>query len=181
MKEMGTRLRPIVGTKAAGRPVRVSRASYYRSRRPVATQPKTRRRKPVRRLSEAKRAEIRARLNSERFMDGPPRQIGATRLDEGLYRCPGRTRYRILREKEEIRERRPQRVHPSYPKPERWAGAPNELGSGDITTLRGPTKEGLQTVGHLGCLQSLRSGLDAGHNRQPWRKSSLRPHVCVSW
>ena len=139
MKEMVTQLRPIVGTTAACRHVGLSRASYYRSRRPAPARPK-RRRKSARRLSDAKRAEIRAVLNSERFMDMPPRQIWATLLDEGIYLCHWRTMYRILRENKEIRERRNQRTHPPYTKPELLACAPNELWTWDITTLRGPAK-----------------------------------------
>ena len=134
MKQMVTRLRPILGTKAACRHVGISRASYYR--RPAAK--KKPRRTPVGRLSTAQRAKIRALLNSERFMDLPPRQIWATLLDEGRYVCHWRTMYRG--ENDEIRERRHQRTPPSYPKPERLACAPNELGSWDITTLRGPAK-----------------------------------------
>ena len=65
---MVTLLRPIMGTQEACRHVGISRASYYRSRRPAAARPK-RRPQNTRRLSEAKRAEIRALLNSERFMD----------------------------------------------------------------------------------------------------------------
>ena len=137
MKEMVTLLRPIAGTKAACRHVGLSRASYYRSRRPAPERPK-RRRKNVRRLSDAKRAEIRAMLNSDRFMDLPPRQIWATLLDEGTYLCHWRTMYRIMSENNEIRERRNQRVHPPYTKPELLACAPNELWTWDITTLRGP-------------------------------------------
>ncbi len=48
--------------------------------------------------------------------------------------------YRILSENKEIRERRNQRVHPPYTKPELLAQAPNELWTWDITTLRGPVK-----------------------------------------
>lgn len=139
MKELVTPLRPVVGTKAACRHVGLSRASYYRSRPQAAPRPK-RRRKNVRRLSEANRAQIRAMLNSKRFMDLPPRQKWATLLDEGTYLCHWRTMYRILSENSEIRERRNQRTHPPYTKPELLACAPNELWTWDITTLRGPAR-----------------------------------------
>ena len=139
MREMVKALRPILGTVAACRHVGISRASYYRSQRAAQQQPK-RRRQSRRRLPEARRAEIRAILNAKRFVDLPPRQIWATLLDEGTYLCHWRTMYRILSENKEIRERRNQRVHPPYTKPELLAQAPNELWTWDITTLRGPVK-----------------------------------------
>ncbi len=82
MKEILAALRPVMGWVEACRHVGISRASYYRSRHPAAPRPK-RRRKSRRRLSETKRVQIRAILNSDRFLDFPPRQIWATLLDEG--------------------------------------------------------------------------------------------------
>ena len=51
-----------------------------------------------------------------------------------------RTMYRILHDNAEVRERRNQRRHPSYHRPELLATAPNEVWSWDITKLRGPVK-----------------------------------------
>src|SRR2546426_11980084 len=48
--------------------------------------------------------------------------------------------YRILEEREEVRERRGQRRHPPYAPPQLLATAPNELWSWDITKLLGPAK-----------------------------------------
>jgi putative transposase len=48
--------------------------------------------------------------------------------------------YRILAAVGEVRERRDQRCHPIYAKPELLATGPNELWSWDITKLRGPAK-----------------------------------------
>jgi putative transposase len=48
--------------------------------------------------------------------------------------------YRILKQQGEARERRDQRTHPSYQKPELLASGPNELWSWDITKLLGPSK-----------------------------------------
>ncbi len=79
-------------------------------------------------------------LNSERFCDASPRQVYATLLDQGHYICHWRTMYRILGEHKEVRERRNQRRHPRYKKPELLATGPNELWSWDITKLRGPHK-----------------------------------------
>jgi putative transposase len=47
---------------------------------------------------------------------------------------------RVLAANAEVRERRAQRRHPVYAKPELLATGPNELRSWDITKLRGPTK-----------------------------------------
>ena len=59
---------------------------------------------------------------------------------EGTYLCSIRTMYRILEEHGEVRERRNQRRHPNYTKPELLAEAPNQVWSWDITKLRGPVK-----------------------------------------
>ena len=62
----------------------------------------------------------------------------ATLLDEGRYLCSERTMYRILEANHPVRDRRNQRVHPSYAKPELVAVAPNQVWSWDITRLLGP-------------------------------------------
>ncbi len=130
-----------LGVAAACKVVGVSRSTYYYSLQvPARTPPKQRRGRSLRRLPAAQRAEIRALLNSERFRDLPPRQIYATLLDEGTYVCHWRTMYNILHEYGEVRERRNQRVHPPYKKPELLATVPNKVWSWDITKLRGPQK-----------------------------------------
>ncbi len=48
--------------------------------------------------------------------------------------------YRLLAEGGESRERRNQRRHPVYTKPELVSTAPNEVWSWDITKLLGPRK-----------------------------------------
>jgi putative transposase len=48
--------------------------------------------------------------------------------------------YRLLAETEEVRERRHQRRHPVYSKPELLATAPHQVWSWDITKLKGPAK-----------------------------------------
>lgn len=95
---------------------------------------------PAHALSAEERSAIRALLNSERFMDRAPRQIYAALLDEGTYLCHWRSMYRILQDYSEVRERRNQRQHPPYHKPELLAEAPNQVWSWDITKLRGPAK-----------------------------------------
>ena len=48
--------------------------------------------------------------------------------------------YRILADASEVLERRDQRRHPTYARPELLATGPNELWSWDITKLRGPAR-----------------------------------------
>lgn len=73
-------------------------------------------------------------------MDRAPRQIYAALLDEGPYLCPWRSMYRILHDFAEVRERRNQRQHPPYHKPELLAEGANQGWSWDITRLRGPVE-----------------------------------------
>ena len=114
------------------------RSSLYRSRRPQPPRKQRPRPTPSRALSVSERAKVRDLLNGERFQDSSPYQVYATLLDEGTYYCSIRTMYRILHEYDEVRERRNQRWHPSYTKPELLATEPNQLWSWDITKLRGP-------------------------------------------
>ena len=122
------------------------RSSYYRLRssspplQPVPTEKQTGRRVSSRSLEQVEWESIRAVLNSERFMDCTPYVIYATLLDEGTYLCSVSTMYRILREYGEVRERRKQRKHPVYKKPELLASQPNELWSWDISWLRGASR-----------------------------------------
>ncbi len=83
---------------------------------------------------------VRNTLNSERFADQAPREVYASLLDEGTYLCSVSTMYRILREHQEVRERRDQLRHPDYAKPELLATAPNQVWTWDITKLLGPVK-----------------------------------------
>jgi len=45
-------------------------------------------------------------LDSERFLDQPPREVFATLLGEGQFFCSVRTMYRILRERGAVHDRR---------------------------------------------------------------------------
>ena len=80
------------------------------------------------------------RLHEERFQDCAPAAVQATLLDEGQFLCSVRTMYRILEHAGESCDRREQRIHPPYQKPELLATAPNQVWSWDITKLRGPVK-----------------------------------------
>ncbi len=73
-------------------------------------------------------------------MDKAPREVYATLLDEGEYVCSVRTMYRILNENQAVQERRNQRRHPNYKKPELLATGANQVWSWDITKLLGPQK-----------------------------------------
>lgn len=86
------------------------------------------------------RAAVLATCNSERFCNKAPRAIWATMLDEGHYLGSPSTIYRILRDADQIRERRAIATHPTRVKPELVTTAPNRLWSWDITKLPGPAK-----------------------------------------
>ena len=75
-----------------------------------------------------------------RFVDRAPAEVAATLLDEGQYLCSERTMYRLLAANQPVRERRNQRDHPQYTKPELVATGPNQTWSWDITKLLGPKK-----------------------------------------
>ena len=123
-----------VGVSAACRALGVPRSSLYRSQQTAKSAPRP---TPPRALSPEEKAEVRAVLNSERFWDCAPREVYATLLDEGTYYCDWRTMYRILKEHDEVQERRHQRRHPVCNKPELRATGPNQLWSWDITQLKG--------------------------------------------
>ena len=73
-------------------------------------------------------------------MDRLPAEVVATLLDEEVYLCSERTMYRVLASEVPVQERRAQRTHPEYKKPELMATAPNQVWSWDITRLLGPKK-----------------------------------------
>lgn len=91
-------------------------------------------------LSAAEKLTVRATLNSARFQDCAPREVYAALLEDDTYLCSVPTMYRILRENDEVRERRDQWRHPAYTKPELLATAPNQVWTWDITKLLGPAK-----------------------------------------
>ena len=91
-------------------------------------------------LSPPEREAVVEVLHSRQFIDKAPAAVWAELLDEGRYLCSIRTMYRILAERLEVRERRRQRRHPQYSKPELLATGPNQCWSWDITKLKGPVK-----------------------------------------
>jgi len=130
---------PALGVLATCAAFGVARASYYRKRAPVHG-PKLRRPSPPRRLPDCERTQVLEVLHEPRFVDLAPLEVYATLLQEHRYLCSVRTMHRILAEHAEVRERRDQRRHPSYAKPELLATRPNQLWSWDITKLLGPAK-----------------------------------------
>lgn len=128
-----------VGIKAACEALNVNRASFYRAQQPPSPAADVRPRPPLA-LSIEEQQRALTSLQSERFMDCSPYQVFATLLDEGVYLCSIRTFYRLLTRDNAVRERRDQRQHPRYSKPELLANAPNQVWSWDITKLKGPAK-----------------------------------------
>lgn len=129
---------PIVGIVAACLALGVSRASFYRAQTPKAP-PLPRPRSP-RALDDDERAEVLAVLDSDQFMDKAPAQVYANLLEDGTYLCSTRTMYRVLANAQQVRERRAQRRHPAYVKPQLVATTPNQVWSWDTTKLPGPVK-----------------------------------------
>ena len=113
-------------------------------------------------------------LAGPRFVDRAPAEVVATLLDEGHYLCSERTMYRILAADQPVRERRNQREHPQYAKPELVATAPNQTWSWDITKLLGPTK---WTYFHLYVVLDIFSRYAAGWMVADRENSVLAGHL----
>jgi putative transposase len=96
--------------------------------------------KPKRALSAVEHKKVLDLLHSEAFVDKAPSEVWASLLDMEIYLCSIRTMYRILAANNEVRERRNQRQHPVYAKPELLATGTHQVYSWDITKLRGPVK-----------------------------------------
>ena len=138
-------LAPDVGMVRACAALRVNRSSVYRhdarlrhlTPLPTASAPRL---PPPLAFSDAEQNALLTVLNSERFADCAPPTIYAILLDEGTYVGSVRTMYRRLADDTQTRERRNQRIHPVYAKPELLAVQANEVWSWDITKLKGPAK-----------------------------------------
>jgi putative transposase len=137
-----TDLTPLVGVRkacaAAGRP----QASHYRRHRqsPAPQRPQRERKPQPRALAPEERAQVREALNSPEHVDKAPATVYHELLDDGVYLASVSTMYRVLREHDEVHERRRQAVHPARVKPELVAEGPNAVWSWDITKLHGPAK-----------------------------------------
>jgi putative transposase len=137
-----TELTPLVGVRAGCAAVGEAQARWYRRHRQSPPPPRPERvaAPQPRALSEVERKELRAVLNSPEHVDEAPATVYAKLLDEGVYLASVPTMYRVLREHDEVSERRRQATHPAAKKPELLASGPNEVYSWDITKLLGPAK-----------------------------------------
>jgi putative transposase len=136
-------LRSGLAVSVACQALGVPRAAIYRARhrqRGIAVPAAARRPRPPLALSPAECERLLAVLNSERFADMAPATVYATLLDEGQYLASVRTMYRVLADAGQNAERRSQRVHPVYEKPELLATRANQVWSWDITKLKGPVR-----------------------------------------
>jgi len=131
-----------VPTRTACAALGLSQAGWYRRHRqsPAPPAPERMRAPQPRALTEVERKELRATLNSEEFCDDAPATAYAKLLDQGIYLASVPTMYRVLREHDEVGDRRRHATHPARKKPELIATAPNEVWSWDITKLLGPVK-----------------------------------------
>jgi putative transposase len=137
-------LAPHIGMRGACAALAVSHGFVSRDRlRHRATVPRCAPRvrpRPPLALCDAEQQILLGVLDSERFADIAPATVFATLLDEGHYYGSIRTMYRLLAAAGQSGERRNQRIHPTYAKPELLAIRPNEVWSWDITKLKGPAK-----------------------------------------
>ena len=168
-----------VGVRRACELLGVSRASWYRARQ-IRSTARARPRPPLA-LRPHEQEKALAVLHAERFVDQAPRAIYATLLEEGRYLASVRTLYRLLASRGEVRERRAQRRHPNYSRPELLATAPNQLWSWDITRLKGPVK---WTYFHLYVILDVFSrcvvGWMVAHRESSRLAERLIQHTCES-
>ena len=113
----------------------VSRATLYRSRRPLKERAARRAALVPRRLGAEERERLLDTLHSPKFADQPPAEVYATLLGLGIYLASIRTMYRVLAAEGEVIERRNQRQPHVYAKPSLTARGPNEVWTWDITKL----------------------------------------------
>ena len=138
-------LAPEVGLAPACAALNLSRSTVYREdtrqRRliPATSAPTSRPPAPLA-FSAQERQQMLDELDSDRFADCSPYFVYATLLDEGRYIGSVRTLYRALAADGQSGERRRQRAHPAYAKPELLATGPNQVWSWDITKLKGPAQ-----------------------------------------
>ena len=137
-----TELVPLVGVRAGCAAVGEAQARWYRRHRqsPPPSRPERAPAPQPRALSEPERTRLRQVLNSPAHVDEAPATVYAKLLDQGIYLASVPTMYRVLRDHDEVGERRRQATHPAAKKPELLATRPNEVYSWDITKLAGPVK-----------------------------------------
>jgi len=121
--------------KSACAALALARATAYRHLRPMPQRVSRPRRPSHRRLSQAERVAVLQLLDSERFIDQPPREVYATLLEEERFLCSIRTMYRLLRERGELRDRRDHRERERHAVPRLVATTPNQVWTWDISKL----------------------------------------------
>ena len=137
-----TELEEVTTTSQACGLLGVARSTIYRSRRPGVYGPQP---APVTgvqptALDAQERVRILEILNSPEFADKSPAQVWAIQLDHGVYLGSISTIYRVLRQSDQVQERRAQASHPARVRPELVAEGPSVVWSWDITKLKGPTR-----------------------------------------
>ena len=118
--------------------VGLKRATYYRAIKPRPEQPTEappKKSRSHRRLSDEQREALLSVMNSEEFIDQPPREVYGAMLSRGEYHCSWRTMYRVLGEQGPVRERRNQREARSFAIPRLEATAPNQVWTWDISKI----------------------------------------------
>lgn len=126
-------------TRAASQLTGIARATIDRdTARPTPLLPQ--RKTPANALTPEEKARVLAVLDSPEFVDAAPAQAYADLLDQGVYVGSISTMYRILREDQQVVERRRQARHPTRTRPELVATAPGQVLTWDITKLNGPVK-----------------------------------------
>jgi putative transposase len=124
-------------TRACGA-VGLKRATYYRAIKPKQDEDAGALEKEAcshRRLSDEQRRALLAAMNTEEFIDQPPREVYAALLSRGESLCSWRTMYRVLGEQGPVRDRRDQRKPRSFAIPRLEATAPNMVWTWDISKL----------------------------------------------
>lgn len=115
--------------------VGLPRATAYRHQKPKVVTCARPRPPSHRRMPDDERDKVLAVLDSERFVDQPPREVYGKLLSEGTYLCSPRTMYRVLGERAPVKDRRNHREPRSYAVPRLLATRPNEVWSWDISKL----------------------------------------------
>jgi putative transposase len=133
-----------VGVLASCDALGLPRAGYYRWKSPPPPPERpaeARVRAPSpRALSLDESHAVLDTLHSDPFLDRSPGHVVAQLLSQGIWLASERTMYRILKAHGETQERRRQRSHPVYVKPQLVATGPNQVWTWDITKVRGQEK-----------------------------------------
>ena len=109
-------------------------------------------------------------MNSDEYIDQPPREVYGSLLSRGEYYCSWRTMYRVLSEQGPVRDRRDQREARFFAIPRLEATAPNVVWTWDISKI--PTCE------HPGTpIESPESAIECRRNRDRIPSGCRSNHV----